>query len=65
MCRTCGDFLRPIKVVLGPHVPGTFTTAKEISDLSGQVMQRANRAILKNSSDFSQEEIQTNKVMPF
>jgi hypothetical protein len=62
---TCGGYLDPIKVVLGPYTPGTFISRKGAQDLASQVMQRANLAVIENPDEFSPAEVANEKVRSF
>jgi hypothetical protein len=67
---TCAGYLNPSKVVLGPHTPMTFVSRKGAIDLAGQVMRRANMAVLENPDDFTPSEVEAEQVfklifMPF
>jgi hypothetical protein len=61
---TCAGYLNPSKVVLGPHTPGTFVSKKGALELAGQVMQRANMAVLENPDDFAASVVEAEKVFP-
>jgi hypothetical protein len=64
MLPTCRDYLTPAKVVLGPFVPATFVSHKEVIELAGQLMQRANFAVLQNPSQFAADEVRAQQVSP-
>jgi hypothetical protein len=59
---TCGGYLDPIKVVLGPYTPGTFMSRKGAQDLASQLMQSANLAIIENPDEFSPAEVEKEQV---
>jgi hypothetical protein len=59
---TCSGYLDPIKVVLGPHTPGTFVSKKLAQDLASQVRHRANMAVVENPDDFLPAEVEAEKV---
>jgi hypothetical protein len=62
MLPTCRGYLTPLKVVLGPLVPATFVSQKEVSELAGQTMQRANWSVLQNPAQFSADEVRAQQV---
>jgi hypothetical protein len=59
---TYRDLVPPAKVILGPLVPAAFVSQKKIGELAGQVMPRANHAVLQNPSQFSADEVRAQQV---